>query len=165
MPSDLDQEAKKKWRELVDLVDPNTDDAELLGNYCRTYSSLIGVRAEKTREIKAGTFETMVPGRDKSKQLNPLLTAENRMVASLNRMLRTLGLVPNREQQDARKKVRPDRPPPPGMTGPEPAYGWPIAIALCEGPTIMPEQEDLERQWDEWLKTYGYGALTRHDSK
>ena len=31
-------------------------------------------------------------------QLNPLLTAENRMVASLNRMLRTLGLAPSREE-------------------------------------------------------------------
>jgi phage terminase small subunit len=96
MPSDLDYQAKKKWEELVFSVDPNTD-AELLGNYCRQHSSLLAIRREKKKQQKSGKFRTMVKGRDGTMALHPLITAENRMVASLNRMLQALGLVPSRD--------------------------------------------------------------------
>jgi phage terminase small subunit len=149
--ADLDREAKKKWSELIDAVDPDVD-RELLGNYCRQHSTLMAIRSEKAAQLKAGTFQTMLPGRDKSLQLNPMLTAENRIVAALNRMLRALGLALNREEQDRRKKKRPYTPPPPGFSGPEPSHGWELAIALCRGlpePTL--EDLKLEKQWDEWL--------------
>lgn len=123
-PSDLDREAKKKWAELVGSCDPDVD-AELLGNYCRQHSSLLAIRSEKARQIKARTFETTVPGRDGSMQLNPLLTAENRMVASLNRMLRTLGLAPSREEQARRQPA------------PNPDEIDPLEAALC-GPISDP---------------------------
>jgi hypothetical protein len=151
MPADLDAAAKKKWLELVDVVDPDAD-LELLGNYCRQHSSLMAMRKEKARQIKARTFQTMVPGRDKALQLNPLLTGENRLVASLNRMLRTLGLAPTREEQDRRVKKPAAGPPPPGFTGPEPHYGWALEIALCKGlldPT--PKEVEEERLRDVWL--------------
>jgi phage terminase small subunit len=154
MPKDLDPTARKKWRELIETVDPETD-AELVANYARMYGSLMAIRSEKARQIKARTFETTVPGREGSMQLNPLITAENRMVSSLNRMLRTLGLAPSREEQGRRPHKLPTEPPP-GMEGPEPNYGWPIAIALCRGlPNPTPENLQLEKQWDEWLAAHG----------
>jgi phage terminase small subunit len=152
MPADLDAEARKKWRELVDSVDPSVDN-ELLGNYCRMYSSLMAIRHQKAQQIKAGNYQTLVPGRDGSLQLNPMQTGENRMVASLNRMLRTLGLAPTREEQDRRKKKgASSTPPPPGFSGPEPAYGWEVEVMLCQGrlnPT--PKEIEEERLRDMWL--------------
>jgi P27 family predicted phage terminase small subunit len=127
MPADLDREAKKKWRELAPALDPDCD-LELLGMYCRQWSSLLSIRAEKAKQQREGVFETMVAGRDGTKQLNPLLTTENRLVASLNRMLATLGLTPGRELGTSRK-LQPN-PPPPGMSGPEPPWGWAIEQKL-----------------------------------
>jgi phage terminase small subunit len=149
-PADLDREGKRKWAELVDVVDP--DDYEILANYARQHSTLLAIRAEKAKLIKAGTFSTMVPGRDKALQLNPLLTAESRLVSSLNRQLRGLGLSPSREEQDRRSKKPAAGPPPPGFSGPEPQYGWVVEIALCRGlPNPTPEDLKREKQWDEWL--------------
>ena len=142
MPADLDLVARKKWRELIDAVDPGTD-GELAGNYCRMYSGLMAIRSEKARQLKAGKYESLVPGRDGALQLNPLQTAENRMVASLNRMLRMLGLAPTREEQSFRGKLPTE--PPTGMDGPEPACGWAIEIALCRG-LPNPTPEDLRRK-------------------
>lgn len=151
MPPDLDAAAKKKWAELVDVVDLETD-TELLANFCRQHSTLMAIRDERAHQQSAGTFKTMVPGRDGTEVLNPLLVHENRLVAGLNRMLRSLGLAPSREEQDRRKKKRPTGPPPPGFSGEEPVYGWPIAIALCRGPlNPTPEDVELERQREEWL--------------
>lgn len=130
MPSDLDREAKRKWRELIESCDPDVD-AEVLGNYCRQHSSLLAIRSEKARQIKARTFQTMVPGRDGTMQLNPLLTAENRLIASLNRMLKTLGITPSCDEPGRPRKTELN-PPPPGFSGPEPACGWAIEQALCD---------------------------------
>jgi phage terminase small subunit len=151
VPPDLDGPARKKWAALISVVDPDAD-LELLGNFCRQHSSLLGIRAEKAKLIKAGTFSTMVPGRDKALQLNPLLTGENRLVASLNRMLRTLGLTPGREEQDRRSGKQPQSDPPPGMSGQEPRHGWELEVALCRGrlaPT--PKQVEEDRLRDVWL--------------
>ena len=128
MPKDLDRDAKKKWAELVGSCDPDVD-AELLGNYCRQHSSLLAIRSEKARQIKARTFEATAPGRDGSMQLNPLLTAENRMVASLNRMLRTLGLAPSKEEQARRRPVADEIDP--------------LEAALC-GPSPEPSAAEIE---------------------
>jgi phage terminase small subunit len=103
-PSDLDPVARKKWKEMIETVDPTIDE-ELVANYARLHSSLMAIRSEKTRLVKTGKYETLVPGRDGALQLNPLQTAENRMVSSLNRMLRTLGLAPTREEQGRRRPV------------------------------------------------------------
>lgn len=130
MPSDLDREAKKKWRELVENCEPDAD-LELLGNFCRQHSSLLSIRREKAKQEKAATFKTMVPGRDGTMQLNPLLTAENRLIAILNRMLATLGLTPGRELGTSRK-LQPNSPPP-GFPpdAEEPVWGWNIEEKLC----------------------------------
>lgn len=151
IPPDLDATAKRKWRELADGVDPEVD-RELLANFCRQHSTLMAIRTEKAKLIKAGTFSAMVPGRDKALQLNPLLTAESRLVSSLNRQLRGLGLSPSREEQDRRTRKPLPGPPPPGFSGPEPACGWVVEIALCRGlPNPTAEDVEQERQWDEWL--------------
>jgi phage terminase small subunit len=146
MPSDLDAEARRKWRELVDLVDPNMD-GETLGNYCRVYSGLAAIRATKALQIKAGSYETLVPGRDGTMQLNPLQTAENRMVASLNRMLKSLGLAQSREEQEHRKKKPSSNQAPPGMSGPEPPWGWEIEKEMCGEP------EDFQPGGKFWTTT------------
>jgi P27 family predicted phage terminase small subunit len=126
-PPDLDREAKRTWEELVGSCDPDLD-TELLANYCRQYSSWLAIRSEKARQIKARTFETTVPGRDGSMQLNPLLTAESRLIASLNKMLKQLGLTTSPDDRGARKEPNPT---PPGCSGPEPACGWAIELKLC----------------------------------
>jgi phage terminase small subunit len=149
-PADLDREGRRKWAELVDAVDP--DDYEILANYARQHSTLLAIGAEKAKLIKAGTFSTMVPGRDKALQLNPLLTAESRLVSSLNRQLRGLGLSPSREEQDRRSKKPASGPPPPGFSGPEPVYGWEVEIALCKGkPDPTPEEIEGDRLRDAWV--------------
>jgi phage terminase small subunit len=149
-PADLGREGKRKWAELVDAVDP--DDYEILANFCRQHSTLLSIRAEKAKLIKAGQFSAMVPGRDKALQLNPLLTSEGRLVSSLNRQLRTLGLAPTADEQTRRKKKPASGPPPPDMTGPEPVWGWECEIALCRGlPNPTAGDVEQERQWDLWL--------------
>lgn len=117
MPSDLDYQARKKWEELISSVDPNAD-LEMLANYCRQHSSLLAVRREKKKQQKSGKFRTMVPGRDGTQALNPLIVAENRMVASLNRTLMTLGLVSSREEA-ARKRLSASQQHAKGMTAVE----------------------------------------------
>ena len=126
------------------MVDPETD-GELLGNFCRQHATLVAIRKEKAMQISAGTFQTMTPGRDKALQLNPLLTAEGRLVASLNRMLRALGLALSREEQDRRSKKRQPNPPPPGFPADavEPPWGWALEEALC-GPFPEPSAVELE---------------------
>ncbi len=152
MPPDLDSTARKKWNELAELVDEDTD-GELLGHYCRQWSSLVCLRREKSKQQKDGSFKTMVRGRDASEQLNPMLREENRLVSALARMLRSLGLTPTRDQQEYRKKKAPNSdPPPPGMSGSEPGHGWQIEIALCRGlPNPTPADLKRDKQWDEWL--------------
>ncbi len=153
MPADLDSLARKKWRELIDLVDPDVD-GELLANYCRQHATLLAIRSEKAKQIKAKTFDTMVRGRDSTMVLNPLLVTENRVVAALNRMLRTLGLAPSRDQQENRKRKPPSNPPPPGFSGPEPRHGWAIELALCGQIPILDGVEteaDRRRQANEKL--------------
>jgi len=145
IPPDLDATAKRKWRELADSVDPEVD-RELLANFCRQHSTLMAIRAEKAKLIKAGTFSTMVPGRDKALQLNPLLTAESRLVSSLNRQLRGLGLSPAREEQDRRGKKPRANPPPPGMSGPEPKWGWTIEAELCKHREPSPDEVEVDRR-------------------
>jgi phage terminase small subunit len=102
LPSDLDYQAKKKWLELSGSVDVDAD-LEILANYCRTHSSLLAIRREKTKQMKAGKFRMMTPGRDKTLVLNPLIREENRMVASLNRMLKGLGLASSREEVERKR--------------------------------------------------------------
>jgi phage terminase small subunit len=131
-PADLDREGKKKFRELIEIVDPDID-RELVANYCRQFSSLAAIRREKAAQIKAGTFQTMTPGRDKTLQLNPLLTAEGRLIASQNKALRTLGLAQDREGQERQKKKHLPTPAPPGHRGPEPSWGWEIETKICGG--------------------------------
>jgi hypothetical protein len=145
MPSDLDHYARKKWKELLEMVDPDID-GELIANYARVHGSLMAIRSEKARQLKAGTYQSLVPGRDKTLTLNPLQVAENRMVASLNRMLRTLGLAPTREEQDRRQK-KPSNPTPPGFSGPEPRHGCAVELALCGRlEELTPEQMEAERR-------------------
>jgi phage terminase small subunit len=134
MPGDLDKIARAKWQELVESCDPDVD-TETLANYCRQHSSLLTIRGEKAKQMKARTFETMVPGRDGTMQLNPLLTAESRLIASLNRMLSTLGLMPSRDERGTGRKPQ-SNPPPPGMSEPEPSWGWETERALCGDPKI-----------------------------
>jgi hypothetical protein len=150
-PSDLDYQAKKKWEELVGSLDVDAD-GELLGNYCRQHSSLMAIRREKRKQQKSGKFKTMVPARDGTKGLNPLLVTENRLIASLNRMLKGLGLTPSKESS-GRVTILPT-PPPPGFPrdAKEPKWGWTLEAALCKGkldPT--PKELEQERLRDEWL--------------
>ena len=128
MPADLDPAARKKWRELAETCDPEVD-GELLANYCRQYSSLLEIREERGRQQKAATFKTMVPGRDGTEVLNPLLVHEGRLVASLNRMLTTLGLMPSRDERKQRKL-------------PDAGEIDPFELALC-GP-LLPEPSAAE---------------------
>jgi phage terminase small subunit len=106
MPSDLDPAARKKWKELVETCDPDVD-PELLVNYCRLHANLVVIREERSRQQKAGAFKTMVSGRDGTEVLNPLLVHEGRLIASLNRMLPSLGLAPARDERK-RRKPQPD---------------------------------------------------------
>ena len=129
MPPDLDHQAKKKWLELIGSCDPDVD-REMLANYCRQHSSLLAIRREIKREQKSGKFKTIVPARDGTMGLNPLLVTQNRSIASLNRMLKSLGLTPSREDQGA-KPPSPSTPPPPGLRGPEPSWGWELEQKLC----------------------------------
>ena len=128
-PKDLDYQAQKKWKELILSVDPDAD-LEMLANYCRQHSSLLAIRREKKKQQKSGNFRTMVKGRDGMMTINPLITAENRMVASLNRMLQALGLASSRGGTKA-NRLLPPSPRPPGMHGDEPPWGWAIEKALC----------------------------------
>ena len=154
MPPDLDREAKKKWAELVGSCDPDVD-AELLANYCRQHSTLLAIRSEKAKRTKGRTFETLVAGRDGTMVLNPLLVTENRLIASLNRMLRTLGLVPSPEEKRRRPPLQADAPP--GCTGPEPPWGWALEMALCgpidEVPIPAPGSDDAD--WASYSKARG----------
>src|ERR1700722_6684478 len=95
-PKDLDYRAKKKWDELVGSVDPDAD-LEMLANYCRQHSSLLALRRERWQLHRKGKFQSMVKGRDGTQTLNPMLREENRLVASLNKMLQTLGLATPRD--------------------------------------------------------------------
>jgi phage terminase small subunit len=101
MPPDLDYQAQKKWEELVGSCDVDAD-AEMLANYCRQHSTLLVIRREKKRQQKSGRFKTMVPGRDGTQVLNPLLVTENRLIASLNRTLKTLGLTSTQRKKAGR---------------------------------------------------------------
>ena len=101
MPADLDYQAKKKWRELVGSVDIDAD-LEMLANYCRQHSNLLTLRGERMQQQKSGKFKNLVNGRDGTIVLNPLITAENRMVASLNRMLEGAGNLTERIGGEAR---------------------------------------------------------------
>jgi phage terminase small subunit len=102
MPKDLDSAAKKKWQELIGSVDPDAD-SEILANYCRQHSSLLAIRRERWKLHRSGKFQTMVPARDGTMGLNPMLTAENRLIASLNRMLKGLGLTSSREKAGVKR--------------------------------------------------------------
>ena len=130
IPADLDRAARSKWRELILCVDPQ-EDLECLGNYCRLHSSLLALRAEKAKQMKAGKFKMMVSGRDKSKQLNPMLREENRMVTSLGKMLQTLGLMPTRDDGKKRKPISEPRPAWANPDCPEPSCGWALETAIC----------------------------------
>jgi phage terminase small subunit len=129
MPAGLDKEAKRKFREMVLVCDPDTD-PEAIANYARQFSILVSIRRERAKQEAAGIFSTMVAGRDATQVLNPLIVGENRAIAALSRMLKGLGLTNSREEQGARRKAQPN-PAPPGMTGPEPPWGWAIEQALC----------------------------------
>lgn len=131
MPSDLDYQAKKKWRELVGCVDVDAD-LEMLANYCRQHSNLLAIRRERARQQKRGKFETMTRGRDGTKVINPLITAENRMVASLNRMLKGLGLASTREETGMKRSPPPKPRPAWAVPGSEePNHSWACEAALC----------------------------------
>jgi phage terminase small subunit len=128
-PPDLDKEAKRKFREMAEACDPDVG-LELLANYARQHSILVSIRRERAKQEASGVFSTMVQGRDSTQTLNPLIVGENRAIAALNRMLKSLGLTPAQEASRGRKLEA--EPPPPGMTGPEPACGWAIEMALCD---------------------------------
>jgi len=149
MPPDLDRQGKRKFRKLCAACEPDAD-MELLANYARQYSSLISIRAERAKQEAAGIFTTLLPGRDGSLQLNPLLTGENRLIASLGRMLKELGLA-TRDQGNATGSKPPSTPPPPGFSGPEPACGWAIELALCRGKLgdereLSPDEVEADRR-------------------
>jgi phage terminase small subunit len=129
MPANLDKEARRKFREMVNVCDPDVDQ-ELLANYCRQYSLLVSIRRERAKQEADGIFSTMVHGRDSAQILNPLIVGETRAIAALNRMLKQLGLTPTREENA--RKAQPN--PPPSWAGPgsvEPPWGWKLEEALC----------------------------------
>lgn len=132
-PSDLDHVARRKWRAMARTCDPDID-LELLANFCRQYSSLMAIQEERGYQQKAGTFKTVVPGRDGTEALNPLLVHEGRLVASLNKTLKLLGLTPARDDKGASRKSQ-SNPPPPGLQGDEPTWGWSIEEKLCGDPS------------------------------
>jgi phage terminase small subunit len=133
MPANLDKEAKRKFREMVDVCDPDVDQ-ELLANYCRQYSLLVSIRRERAKQEAEGIFSTTVPGRDSAQTLNPLIVGETRAIASLNRMLKQLGLTPSREETGRPGRKPLTEPAPHGFTGPEPPWGWEIEKKLCGDP-------------------------------
>jgi hypothetical protein len=130
IPADLDSAARRKWKELVLSVDPN-EDLEMLANFCRQHSSLLAIRKEKARLQKARQFSTMVPGRDKALVLNPMLVQENRLVASLNKMLKGLGLAPTRDDGKKKKAFSNPRPWWAAPDAKEPPCGWEIESIMC----------------------------------
>jgi phage terminase small subunit len=134
MPRDLDKEAKKKWLEITDLADLGSLDGELLGNYCRTHSNLVAVRKEKKAQQKAKQFQTMITAKNGSTVVNPLITAESRLMQAAGRMLVQLGISGNGKRQEEIRKPSKSQPPPPGFTGPEPAWGWEIEKKMCGDP-------------------------------
>ena len=129
MPEDLDFQGRKKWEELVGSCDPGVD-GEMLANYCRQHSTLLAIRREKRRQQKSGKFRTMVPGRDGTQVLNPLLVTENRLIASLNKTLQALELMSSRGETKGKRPL-PSSSRPPGMHGEEPPWGWAIEEKLC----------------------------------
>jgi phage terminase small subunit len=130
-PKDLDYQAQKAWDELIGRVDLDAD-LEMLANYCRQHSSLLSIRREKKKLQKSGKFRTMVKGRDGTMAIHPLITAENRMVASLNRMLQTLGLACSPREGTKGKRPLSTTPRPAWAVGDgEPRWGWQIEAALC----------------------------------
>lgn len=129
-PKDLDYRAKKKWDELVGCVDVDAD-LEMLANYCRQHSSLLALRRERWQLHRKGNFQSMVKGRDGTQTLNPMLVAENRLIASLNRMLKGLGLTPTRDDGKKRKPLSEPRPAWANPDCPEPSCGWALESALC----------------------------------
>lgn len=101
-PPDLDREGKRKFREMVEACDPDSD-MELVGNYARQHSILVSIRRERAKQESAGIFSTMVLGRDNTQVLNPLIVGESRAIAALNRMLRLLGLTQTREERGPKR--------------------------------------------------------------
>jgi hypothetical protein len=143
IPADLDRAARAKWRELVLSVDPDTD-LECLANYCRQHSSLLALRKEKATLTKAGKFQTTVKGRDKSKMLNPMLTQETRLVASLDKMLRTLGLTRSLDYGAKKKPLGDPRPWWAAPDAKEPRCGWDIEAVMCGYRRWNPALHDYE---------------------
>jgi phage terminase small subunit len=133
-PSDLDYQAKKKWDELIGIVDVDAD-FETLSNFCRQHSSLLAIRRELQKQRKRGGFKTLTKGRDGSQVLNPLLVAETRQIASLARMLKTLGLT--RPSGAGANRTLPSTPRPLGLRGEEPPHGWALEEKLCGKPSRL----------------------------
>jgi hypothetical protein len=162
MPADLDTVAKRKYRELLNLCDPDVD-KESMQNYARQHSTLLLIREERGRQQAAGTFTTMVEGRDKSQVLNPLLVHESRLVASLNRTLKLLGLTSPRDESIPHRKLESESPPP-GFTGDEPSHGWPIEVLMCKGPLNQTAADIAEeRLRDLWVAARTHQAGSRRD--
>jgi hypothetical protein len=128
-PKDLGSAGKKLWKELVLSVNP--EDLEMLANYCRQHSSLLAVRKEKTRLQKARQFSMMVPGRDGTLVVHPMLREETRLVGSLNRMLRQLGLVRSLDYGAKKKPLGDPRPKWAPPDAEEPKCGWDIESIMC----------------------------------
>ena len=131
MPRDLDKDGRAKWREITEIVDLDSLDSDLLANLCRTHSNLIAVRKEKKLQQSAKIFKTMVVAKNGATVLHPLIVAESRLMQAGSRMLVQLGLAGNGKRQQEIRKPSKSTPPPPGMTGPEPACGWAIEMKLC----------------------------------
>ena len=144
MPRDLDKDGRAKWHEITEIADLEEIDAELLANYCRTHSTLMDVRRTKKAQQKAKVFKTMVVAKNGAVVLNPILTAESRLMQASGRMLVQLGISGNgKRQQEIRKPSK--NQPPPGFYGDEPKHGWPIELALC-GTDFPPKGKPWTRQ-------------------
>jgi phage terminase small subunit len=131
-PADLDREGKKRWKELILSVE--LDDRDVLASYCRQYSSLLALRAERAQMVAAGTFQQLVRGREGSLVLNPLTRREDKLIASTSRTLRQLGLASTRDARLSKAKQRIKVDPRPKWAPPdaeEPRCGWDIEAIMC----------------------------------
>ena len=125
MPKGLDKVARKKWEELTEMVDLGAADADVLTSYCRNHSILTRVRKTVAAREKAKQFETMIIAKNGAEIINPLITAECRLMQAGNRMLVQLGIAGNGKRQEVLRKPK-STPPPAGCSGPEPPWGWAI---------------------------------------
>ncbi|MDQ2945130.1 MAG: phage terminase small subunit P27 family [Acidobacteriota bacterium] len=99
LPSHLDKDARKEWRELLPILRRmrvvTEADYMVLSNLCQDFSTL------KAAQTKLSETGILIKGRYGQPVVNPLLRVVNEKTASVNSACREFGLTPS-----ARSRIR-----------------------------------------------------------